>query len=83
MALMFITVTSKRQVTFPARVLEALGAKPGDCLELVESPDGYVLRVRRIDHTRLAPLRGKLRLAPELTTALNPRARSSINGQVC
>lgn len=61
MALMFITVTSKRQVTFPARVLEALGAKPGDCLELVESPDGYVLRVRRIDHTRLAPLRGKLR----------------------
>ncbi len=58
---MYIKVKAKRQVTFPARVLEALGAKPGDRLELAEGPGGYVLRVRRIDHTRLAPLRGKLR----------------------
>lgn len=58
---MFVKITSKRQVTFPARVLEALGVKPGDRLELSEGPEGYVLRVRTIDRARLAPLRGKLR----------------------
>ena len=58
---MFVKITSKRQVTFPARVLEALGVKPGDRLELEESPAGYVLRTRAIDLDRLAPLRGKLR----------------------
>jgi AbrB family looped-hinge helix DNA binding protein len=58
---MFVKITAKRQVTFPARVLEALGVKPGDRLELEEHPDGYVLRARHIDRTRLAPLRGKLR----------------------
>ena len=58
---MFVKITAKRQVTFPARVLEALGVKPGDRLELEERADGYVLRARHIDRTRLAPLRGKLR----------------------
>lgn len=58
---MFVKITSKRQVTFPARVLEALGVKPGDRLELEESPHGYVLRARAVDRDRLAPLRGKLR----------------------
>jgi AbrB family looped-hinge helix DNA binding protein len=58
---MYVKLTAKRQVTFPARVLETLGAKPGDSLELRETPAGYVLRVRAIDRTRLAPLRGKLR----------------------
>ena len=58
---MFVKTTAKRQVTFPARVLEALGVKPGDRLELEERPDGYVLRARHIDRARLAPLRGKLR----------------------
>ena len=58
---MLITITSKRQATFPAKVLEAMGAKPGDRLELIETPDGFLLRARRIDPTRLAPLRGKLR----------------------
>lgn len=58
---MFVKITAKRQVTFPARVLEALGVKPGDRLELEERPDGYVLRARHVDRTRLAPLRGKLR----------------------
>ena len=58
---MFVRITSKRQVTFPARVLEALGVKPGDQLELEESSDGFVLRPRRLDPARLAPLRGKLR----------------------
>jgi AbrB family looped-hinge helix DNA binding protein len=58
---MLITITSKRQATFPAKVLDALGAKPGDRLELIETPDGFLLRARRIDPARLAPLRGKLR----------------------
>ena len=58
---MLVKITSKRQVTFPARVLDALGVVPGDHLELEEGPDGYTLRARRIDPGRLAPLRGKLR----------------------
>ena len=58
---MFVRITSKRQVTFPARVLDALGVKPGDQIELEEGPDGFLLRPRRLDPTRLAPLRGKLR----------------------
>jgi AbrB family looped-hinge helix DNA binding protein len=58
---MIVKITSKRQVTFPARVLKALGVGPGDRLELHEGPEGFVLRPRRIDPSRLAPLRGKLR----------------------
>jgi AbrB family looped-hinge helix DNA binding protein len=58
---MIVKITSKRQVTFPARVLAALGVQAGDSLELHEAPDGFVLRPRRIDPARLAPLRGKLR----------------------
>ena len=58
---MFVKITTKRQVTFPARVLEALGVKPGDRLELQESPNGFLLRARSLDPSCLAPLRGKLR----------------------
>ena len=58
---MLVKVTSKRQVTFPARVLDALGVGPGDHIELEEGPEGFTLRARRIDSARLAPLRGKLR----------------------
>ena len=57
---MIIKVTSKRQVTFPARVLDALGVGPGDQLELNEGPDGYILRARRIDYSRLGTLRSKI-----------------------
>jgi AbrB family looped-hinge helix DNA binding protein len=57
---MFVKITAKRQVTFPARVLEELGVKAGDRLELAETPAGYILRARSIDPTKLAPLRGKL-----------------------
>ena len=58
---MIVKVTSKRQVTFPARVLDALGVQPGDQLEIEEGPDGFTLRPRRIDPSRLAPLRDKIR----------------------
>lgn len=60
---MLVTVTSKRQVTFPAHVLDALGVKPGDRLELLPSPEGFLLRAKRVDASRLAPLRGKLKRA--------------------
>jgi AbrB family looped-hinge helix DNA binding protein len=58
---MLIKITTKRQVTFPAKVLEDLGVKPGDRLELRESQEGYVLSPRRIDLSKLAPLRDTLR----------------------
>ena len=57
---MIVKITSKRQVTFPARVLAALGVGPGDRLELQESPEGFLLRPRRIDYSKLAPLRDKI-----------------------
>ena len=44
---MIVKVTSKRQVTFPKRVLEALGVGPGDRIELEEHPDGFLLRPRK------------------------------------
>ena len=57
---MVVKITSKRQVTFPARDLNALGVGAGDQIELIESPAGFILRPRRIDLTRLAPLRSKI-----------------------
>ena len=57
---MLVKITSKRQVTFPASVLDTLGVGPGDQLELEEGPDGFMLRARRINTARLAPLRDKL-----------------------
>lgn len=60
-AVMIVKITAKRRITLPTRVLEALRLQVGDRLELVESAEGIVLRARRIDPTRLAPLRGKLR----------------------
>ena len=59
-AAMIVKVTSKRQVTFPARVLDALGVQPGDDLEIREGPDGFTLHPRRIDLSLLAPLRDKI-----------------------
>ena len=58
---MIVKITSKRQVTFPARALDALGVGPGDRLELVEGSDGFRLRPYRVHRERLAPLRGKLK----------------------
>ena len=57
---MIVKITSKRQVTFPARVLDALGVGPGDRLELDEGPDGFILRPRRVDPSRLGTLNGNI-----------------------
>ena len=54
---MFVTVASKYLVAWSARVLKAFELNSGNQLELREDPDGYVLQSRRIDPTRLAPLR--------------------------
>ena len=56
---MIVKITSKRQVTFPARVLQALGVGPGDQLELEEGPDGLILRPRPIGYARLGAHRDK------------------------
>ena len=58
---MIAKITSKRQVTFPAAVLKALGVGPGDHLEIQPSPDGFLIRSRRVDRSRLAPLKPLIR----------------------
>ena len=57
---MIVKITSKRQVTFPARVLDALGVGPGDQVELKEGPDRFVLKSKRIDYSKLGFLRDKI-----------------------
>lgn len=57
---MLVKITSKRQVTFPAHVLDSMGVGPGDRLEISKGPDGYLLRPRRIDYSRLGTLRDKI-----------------------
>lgn len=58
---MLVKITSKRQVTFPKHVLDELGVGPGDRLELREGPDGYILKPRRIDYSKLGTLRDKIK----------------------
>ena len=57
---MLLKITSKRQVTLPAHVLDAMGVGSGDRLQLLPGPDGYLLRPRRIDYSRLGTLREKI-----------------------
>lgn len=54
---MIVKITAKRQVTIPAEVLEAMGVGPGDRLEIQETPEGFLLKPKRIDYSKLAPLR--------------------------
>ena len=60
---MQITLTTKRQATFPAEVCEAMRLKPGARLEIVPGtgPDEWLIRPFRIRAERLAPLQGRLR----------------------
>ena len=57
---MIVKITSDRLVSFPPGVLDAMGVKPGDQLELTESPEGYLIRPKRIDYSRLGTLRDKI-----------------------
>ena len=54
---MMVKTTSKRWVTFPAHVLDVMGVGPGDRLEIPEGSEGYLLKPKGIDHSRLVPLR--------------------------
>ena len=74
---MLVKITSKRQVTFPARVLEAIGVQPGERLRLEEGSDGFVLRPQTIDPTRLAPLRDKLRRG-HAAASISPSSASGV-----
>lgn len=57
---MIIKVTSKRQVTFPKRVMEKLHLRAGDSLVLSETADGILIKPHRFDTAKLAPLRSKI-----------------------
>lgn len=57
---MIVKMTSKRQVTFPKRVVEKLHLKAGDSLAVEETEAGILIRPHRFDIRRLAPLRGKI-----------------------
>ncbi len=61
--MMQITLTSKRQATFPVEVCKAMGLKPGSRLEVEpgEHPDEWVIRPFRLQEEKLAPLRGRLK----------------------
>ena len=54
---MIVKITSKRQVTLPAHVLEAMGVGPGDRLEIQESADGFLLKPNRMDPSGLGILK--------------------------
>jgi bifunctional DNA-binding transcriptional regulator/antitoxin component of YhaV-PrlF toxin-antitoxin module len=78
---MLIKVTSKRQATFPAAVLEALGASPGCHLELLPCGNGFLLKAHKIDRSKLAPLRdriSKTRPAFDLETFRQQRHETSL-----
>ena len=57
---MIVKITATRQITLPVHVLDALSVGPGDTLELIPGPDGYLLRPRRINYSRLGTLQGKI-----------------------
>lgn len=61
---MQLSVTSKRQVTFPVHVLQALGAVAGDKIELIHSAQGFLLRKRAIGHDKLGSMRHKIKGTP-------------------
>ena len=61
---MVLKITSGRQVTLPIQVMDAMGVKPGDHIEIIEGSDGFILKPRRIDYSGLALLRDKI--PPEL-----------------
>ena len=57
---MVVKITSKRQVTLPSHVLDAMDVGPGDTLQLIPGSDGYLLQSRHIDYSRLGTLQGKI-----------------------
>ena len=59
---MLIKIDAEGQVAVPASVLNELGVGPGDQIEIIEGPDGFILRPpRRIDYSSLGTLRDKIK----------------------
>ena len=54
---MIVKITPEGQLTLPAQLLEAMGVGPGDRLEITEHEEGFFLKPKRIDYSKLAPLR--------------------------
>jgi len=57
---MIVTITSKRQVTFPKRVMDQLHLNAGDRLTLTETGEGILMRPKRFDPEGLAPLKAQI-----------------------
>lgn len=57
---MIIRITSKRQVTFPKKVMDHFHLKAGDALILSETENGLLIRPRRFSPEQLAPLRRQI-----------------------
>ena len=57
---MVVTITAQRHVTLSPAVLDALGVRPGERLELEEGPEGFLLRPQRIAFANVVPLRDKI-----------------------
>ena len=57
---MLLTITSKRQVTFPRQVMENLRLCAGDKLSIAETDEGIMIKPHRFDTSKLAPLRDKI-----------------------
>jgi len=57
---MFLKITSKRQVTFPKRVMEKLHLHEGDILYVSETDGGILIQPHRFDVSKLAPLKAKI-----------------------
>ena len=79
---MIVKITSKRQVTFPKRVLDELGVGPGDRLELLEGPDGFALRPKRTDYSKLGPSETRLSLELRLSTSASLGMRDMIRQRI-
>ena len=59
---MILKIDSEGQVTLPTSVLDSLGVGPGDRIEIIEGPDGIILRPpRQIDYSSLGTLRDKIK----------------------
>ena len=52
-----VRIDSEGRVTLPASVMAAMDVGPGDHLEVVERPDGFLVRRRKIDYARLGLLK--------------------------
>ena len=57
---MVFKISPNREVTLPSEVLDAMGVNPGDHLEIIEGPDGFILKPRRIDYSSLGTLKDKI-----------------------